>query len=372
MSCPEINLDAWSDTLLAPLHQNERYPISATMDLTERCNLNCVHCYINQPSGSKIAHAKELKTDQVKQILDTIADAGCLFLVLTGGDPLLRPDFSEVYIHARRRGFIIDLLTNATLITPKIADMLAESRPHSVDVTLYGASEETYEAVTRLPGSFKRLLNGLDLLTERGIRLSLKSIILKTNRHELPALIDLAKSYDAPFRYDGIIWPRLDGDQSPYEYQLSPEELLEMDLEYPNRAEEWREQAQVFKGQMVRKEYIYTCGAGLRSFHVDSHGKMSICTMARKPAYDLTKIRFEEAWDRLADLRHEKRTLNTPCETCLAGALCAQCPGWSQAVHGDDETPAEFICKLGKLRAEQFSSSILYYEEMRYENQEII
>ena len=372
MSCPEINLDAWSNTLLAPLHQNERYPISATMDLTVRCNLNCVHCYINQPAGSRSARTNELKTDQVKQILDTIADAGCLFLVLTGGDPLLRSDFSEIYMHARRQGFIIDLLTNATLITPEIADLLAESRPHSVDVTLYGATAETYEAVTRVPGSFTRFLRGLNMLVERDIRLSLKSVILRTNRHELSAMLELTESFGAPFRYDGIIWPRLDGDQSPYEYQLSPEELLEMDLEYPNRAVEWREQAQVFKGQMVRKEYIYTCGAGLRSFHVDSRGKMSICTMARKPAYDLTKIRFEEAWERLGNLRHEKRTLNMLCETCLAGALCAQCPGWSQAVNGDDETPAEFICKLGRLRAEQFSSSIHIFEEMRYENQEII
>lgn len=363
----EISMDEWGQELIAPLN-NGRYPISGSIDLTERCNLNCVHCYINQPASCEIAKKSELNTDQVKNILDRIADAGCLFLVLTGGEPLLRPDFPEIYIHAKQRGMLVTLFTNAAMVTPKIADLLAASQPHVVEVTLYGATESTYEAVTRVPGSFKRFMRGLDLLFDRGIRVALKAMILTLNKHELSAMKDLVESYGVEFRYDGSIFPRLDGSQAPYQYRLSVEEMLAMDLEYPDRAQEWRERSNQFEGVLVRNDFVFSCGAGLRNFHIDSRGRMSICTMARQPAFDLQKMSFQEAWSRLGELRKMKRQLHTKCETCTVGALCAQCPAWSQMVHGDNETPVEFVCQLGQARAKLFSSEFIRVaEEVKYE-----
>lgn len=366
-TCPESNLGVWGETLITPLGYG-RYPLEGTLELTERCGLNCVHCYINQPAGSQMVRQQEMTTEQVKLVLDKIAEAGCLFLEFTGGEPLVRNDFAEIYMHARRLGMIVTLLTNATMLTRDLADMLAASKPHMVDITMYGATKETYESVTRIPGSFARFIEGLDLLRDRGIRISLKSIILTKNRHELPAMQSLAESYGCELRYDGIIWPRVDGSEAPYPYRLAPQELIEMDLENPKRVDEWKLQADMCEGERVRNEYVISCGAGLRSFHIDSRGLMSICTMVRKPAYNLLEVSFNEAWEKLGDLRKMKRNMKTVCQTCVAGPLCSQCPGWSQSIHGDYETPVDYICEIGMLRAELFSSVKLeLLEEVRHE-----
>ena len=345
-TCPELNLDEWGEQLLAPL-QGRRYPLGGMLELTERCNLACVHCYINQPAGSRLAQAGEMTTAQIAEILDQIADAGCLFLALSGGELLVRPDFAEIYRYARQRGMLVTLLTNGTLLTPHIADLLADSRPQAVEITLYGATPGTYEAVTQIPGSYARCRRGIELLLERGLPLTLKSVLLTINRHELAEMRAFAERLGVKFRYDGMLWPRLDGGKQPFDYRLSLEEMIALDREDPERQRAWAKAAESFSGQMVRAEYVYSCGAGLQSFHIDSAGRLSVCTMSRRPTYDLLQIGFPEAWEHLGALRQQKRRLDTPCRTCTVGALCTQCPGWSQAVHGDDETPVDFCVRAG-------------------------
>lgn len=348
-TCPELSLDEWGDALIKPLG-NKRYPLGCTLELTDRCNLACVHCYINRSAGDKAAQAAELTTAQILSILDTIADAGCLFLLLTGGEVLLRPDFAEIYRHARQRGMLVNIFTNGTLVTPEIADVLAESRPQAVEITLYGATAETHDAVTRVPGSFERCRRGIDLLLERRLPLSLKTVLLTINRHELAAMQALADQLGVEFRYDGMLWPRVDGGQQPYAYRLSVQEMLELDRADPQRQRDWDEVGERFSGLLIRSDMVYTCGAGHRTYHIDSMGRMCICTMSRYPSFDLQSMGFQEAWERVGALRLQRRRMETECRTCKVGGLCSQCPGWSRAVHGDDETPVEYVCELGRLR----------------------
>lgn len=363
-ACPELALDTWGDKLMSRL-EGRRYPFGAMIELTDRCNLTCIHCYINQPAADRAARARELTTDQVKNILDQMAEAGCLFLTLTGGEALLRPDFPEIYTHARQRGFLITLFTNGTLITPRIADLLADSRPQLVEITLYGATREIYEQVTGIPGSYANCLRGINLLLERKIPLALKTILVSTNVHELSAMRALAADLGVEFRYDGTLWPRLDqtGDQA--ENQISLQELIDLDRQDPERQKEWSRVLQMFSGQTIRADLVYTCGAGLHSFHVDSMGQMSICTMSRKPAHNLLEMSFSEAWNRLGALREMHRKLNTICQTCTLGGLCSQCPGWSQVVHGDDETPVELICELAHLRYKEVTERSININQER-------
>jgi radical SAM protein with 4Fe4S-binding SPASM domain len=282
-----------------------------------------------------------------------MADAGCLFLILTGGDPLVRPDFPEIYRHARQRGMIITLFTNGTLLTARVADLLADSPPHIIDITLYGATAATYEMVTRVPGSYARLRAGIDLLLERGLPLSLKTVLLTINRHELPEIRAFAEKFGGKFRYDALIWPRLDGNRAPLAYQVSLQEMIALDFQDSERKQEWVSLDDRSGGQMVRAEHVYSCGAGKNTFHVDHAGRLSGCMMARRPAYDLLQMSFQEGWENVGALRHEKRQFDTPCRTCTLGDLCNQCPALSQVVQGDDETPVEFVCELAHLRAEE-------------------
>jgi len=292
-----------------------------------------------------------MTTVQAMDVLDSMAEAGCLFLLITGGEPLLRPDFAAIYQHARQRGMIITLFTNGTLLTPQIADLLADMPPFSMEITLYGASAETYERVTGVAGSYARCRRGIDLALERGLKLGLKAVLMTLNQHELPQMRALAEQFGCKFRYDGTLWPRLDGGRQPFCYRLSVGELLALDRADPQRCQEWVRVAGKFSGQAARSEYVYGCGAGLESFHIDSAGRMCVCTMARRPSWDVLEGSFQEAWERLGDLRRVKRRLDTPCRTCTLGALCMQCPGWSQAMYGDDETPVDYVCELGRQRA---------------------
>ena len=352
MACPtysEINMDAWAKNLLAPMG-GKRYPLGGTIELTDRCNLSCLHCYINQPAGDQVIRQNELSTAAVKAIIGQITDAGCLYLLFTGGEPLLRPDFPEIYRYAKQHGLLISLFTNATLLDDKIADLFVDMSIYTIEVSLYGATRETYEAVTQQPGSFDRCINGIKRLKSRGIPVGLKSVLLRTNAHELNAMKTLADEFGAPFRYDGTIWPRINGDEEPYNQRLSASEMINLDTGDVERKQQWRESYDKFSGQLLRNENVFSCGAGFHTFHINSVGRMSICIMVREPSYDLFEVPFLEAWEHLGKLRELKRTKTIECQTCLAGSLCSQCPGWSQIVHGDLETPVDSVCELGKLR----------------------
>jgi radical SAM protein with 4Fe4S-binding SPASM domain len=339
-----------------------RIPLSGIWDATERCNLACAHCYINQPAGDSQREARELRTAQICSILDEAAAEGCLWLALTGGEPFLRPDMLDVYRHAKRRGMLVTIFTNGTLLTPAIVDELAEWRPYKIEISLYGATAETYERVSGLKGSFARCVRGIDLVLERGLPLALKTMVLRVNRHELAGMMALARERGVEFRWDAELTPRLDGGTQNQAVALPAEESAQIDVGYPERAAEWRallEKERAWRKRLERGEVshtrvdsVYRCGAGLRSFHIDAYGRLSLCAIARRPAYDLTKGSFREGWGEfLAEARQARRRQRTACMDCDIAVLCSQCAGWSQLAHGDDETPEDGVCEVAHLRA---------------------
>jgi radical SAM protein with 4Fe4S-binding SPASM domain len=355
-SWPELNLTELTQEQLARL-AGRRYPFSGSFELTERCNLGCVHCYINQPAASRAARARELATSQVAGILDQIADAGCLFLLLTGGEALVRSDFQEIYLYAVRKGLLLTLFTNGTLLTPRLADFLAEWRPRLIEITLYGATQDTYERVTRVPGSYAACMRGIELALDRRLPLHLKTMVLRSSRHELDEMQALADRLGVKFRYDAMLWPRCDGGEEPYDERLSPHEIVALDLGDEERRLDWQ-RLHANAPDFVRRDFVYSCRAGFRSFHIDCAGRLSPCLSVRSPAFDLLRGSFRDGWENvLGTAIREARVQDTACRTCNAGPLCDQCPGWSQAVHGDNETPVAFVCQIGRLRAAQFDLS---------------
>jgi MoaA/NifB/PqqE/SkfB family radical SAM enzyme len=156
------------------------------MELTERCNNNCIHCYINLPAEDRTAEEKELSTQEIKGILEEAASLGCLKVRFTGGEPLLRQDFEEIYLYARKLGLRVVLLTNATLITPKLAKLFERTPALEVTkITLYGMKRSSYESVTRVSGSFEAAWRGISLLLERRVPFVVKGVVLPPNRGEM-------------------------------------------------------------------------------------------------------------------------------------------------------------------------------------------
>ena len=167
----------------------KRIPAVGSLELTRRCNLRCLHCYAGPAEPG--THPEQ-NTGQWHRVVEQIAAAGCLTLLITGGEPLLRPDFPDIYRKAKELGMLVTVFSNGTLIGPGITSLFQEWPPEEVEITLLGATAETHDRLTGVPGSFHRVQSGLHALLDAGIRTALKAMIMKPNQAELEAMEGLA------------------------------------------------------------------------------------------------------------------------------------------------------------------------------------
>jgi radical SAM protein with 4Fe4S-binding SPASM domain len=354
MECPHIPIVNYGD-FSKRLHDriaDKRIPLTGSIEVTARCNLRCVHCYINLPLNDRAAQEKELTYKEFCNIIDQIVDEGCLWLLLTGGEPFIRQDFLDIYTYAKKKGMLITLFTNGTTITQRIADHLAEWKPFSLEITLYGRTKRTYESVTGVAGSYEKCMQGIELLLQRKISLKIKTMVMTLNKHELWDIKKYAEELGVEFRFDPVLNLRIDGDHKPADFRLSPEEVVDLDLADEKRIKEWREFCDKFWGPPQNPEYLYQCGAGKGTFHVDPYGNLSACIISRLPYYDLNVGMFHEAWSFfLPQVRSQIWSKEIPCKSCELISLCGQCPGWAYMEYGDQEKQVEYLCEIAHHRA---------------------
>lgn len=357
------------------LHQGvvaHRVPVNGTIEVTRRCPLTCAHCYNNLPMSKQRARRGELTYDEHCRILDDITEAGCLWLLYTGGEIFAREDFLDIYTYAKQKGLIITLFTNGTLITPKVADYLAQWRPFSIEITLYGRTKATYERLTGIPGSYEQCMRGISLLMERGLPLKLKTVGVTINKHEIWEMKRFAKEeLGLEFKFDSMINPRIDCSQSPLAVRLKPEEIVELDLQDHKRMAEWKKLAERCNNGAANGpdhgDEVYHCGGGVTSFAIDPQGMMSICVLSHVDTYDLRKGNFREAWEQfLSKARRKKATRITKCVTCRIKEMCGMCPANGELENGDPEAPVDFLCRMAHLRAYALGVSVTPHGECEY------
>jgi radical SAM protein with 4Fe4S-binding SPASM domain len=352
-SVPEVPFSE----LAGRLHADERrIPIEGTLETTFRCNLNCVHCYVNEPAGDAEVRARELSTERLKRLIDEIAEAGCLNVLFTGGEVLVRPDFAELYLHAIHRGLLVTVFTNGTLVSDRVAELFDAYRPAAVEITLYGMTRETYEAVTRVPGSYDKCLAGIRRLVERGVPLKLKTMALTLNQHEVAAMQEFARGLGCEFIFDGLLNPRVDcGANRNGELQLTAEQVLALDLQDPERMRDFAEFCARFVPRpedTVAAEHVYQCGAGQTAFTVDPYGQLQMCQLSRRSCFDLREDRFERGWNEVFPrLRARTWQSHAVCRSCNLISLCGSCPGAAELETGDVEARVPQFCEIAHLRA---------------------
>ena len=351
MACaqiPNLPLEQFGKDIVGKWLQN-RVPLTGSLELDLRCNLRCLHCYRDGDWASGI-----LNTEEMKGVLDQIADAGTLWLLMTGGEIFLRPDFFEIYEHAIRKGLLLTLFTNGTMLTEKVVDRLAEMPPSNIEITLYGYSEETYDKVTGIPGAREQCYRGVDLLLERDLPLQLKTIVMKTNQHEFMDMFQFAESRGVHFKWDTQITPNLDSSLTPCNVRLTPKEAVDLEFSIPARAEEYREYYEERKE--VRSSRVFSCGAGVQTFHIDPYGKMSMCILLRGNGreYSLKEMSFRQIWDEMfPPIYRQMRGADHQCNSCNLMTLCGKCPAWSEMEKGDLAARVEYSCEVGHRRAEK-------------------
>src|SRR5437660_1779433 len=265
----------------ADLHQRqagERVPLQVSIEVTRRCPLECLHCYNNLPMGDMDAKRRELTKEEHFRVLDELVEMGCFWILYTGGEIFARKDFLEIYTYAKQRGFLVTLFTNGTVINERIADYLRDFPPFGIEITLYGRTQETYETLTGIPGSYQRCLRGIKLLMERGLPLKLKTVGTSINRHEVIGMKEFAEQdLGVEFKFDSLINPRIDCSQAPLGVRLSPEEVVTLDLHWPKIAAEHRANLErEARNPILTGTTVYSCGGGLKGFAIDPYGRMSI------------------------------------------------------------------------------------------------
>jgi radical SAM protein with 4Fe4S-binding SPASM domain len=346
--------------------RNQRKLISFDLELTARCNNDCGHCYINLPAADKKAKAKELKPAQIEKIAGQAVSLGALWCLITGGEPLLRKDFSEVYLKLKKKGLLVSVFTNATLINKGHVKLFKSYPPRDIEVTVYGVTEATYERVTRKKGLFKSFMRGLNLLLDNGIKVRLKAMALRSNVGELPAIAKFCRARTKDyFRFDPLLHLRFDGNRERNEEikkeRLPAEEIVRIEQADSERSQAMEENCGNFIFEDAGHSgcnHLFHCGAGNGSFSVGYNGLFRLCSSLWHPdcIYDLKNGSLKEAYEnfvlRVRDMRSNDPEFLHKCRNCKIINLCIWCPAHSHLETGKMDSCVDYFCRVAHARAE--------------------
>lgn len=328
-------------------------PVNGTFELTERCNLSCRMCYVRHPASDAARRSKELSAEQWLELAQQAKDSGMVFLLLTGGEVFLRPDFFEIYTPLTRLGFILTLFTNGTMITDSIAARLAEAPPSRTEITLYGATAETYEAVTGVLGSYARCCAGIEALIKYCVPLGLKSTLTRRNVGELDAMRQMAHDWGLPFSAGWLITRRRDGSWSKAtDCRISARECVELESSDRASVEEWMELA--LTESSLEPNGNFYCQAGKAAFVINPQGVMNACIDITYPAVQPLDIGFRSAWKQVRHFVNSVPPLDPVCFACNMRCYCSRCPAWSLMETGTFTKPVPYLCEIARARKELY------------------
>lgn len=314
-------------------------PIGAIFELTYCCNLKCVHCLI--PESYRNAEG-ELTTKEVFNVIDQLADAGTLDIAFTGGEPLVRKDFLAIAEYARKRNMALSLISNGTLIDENFVQTFKRLYFQNIAISVYGITPQTHESVTVIPGSFHRTMNAVQILTANGLKVNIKTTVMKQNLQELPKIFEWCQKKNLGFEAFPLIEVSLDGSTENIRWRLNDEEMKDY--------LRWESETLEYLPALDRK-----CNAGLNMVSISPYGEVYPCVALKIPAGNLRKEKFEQIWrcaPILVKLRNMKFTDFQECPECPLLDLCSRCPGFSLPEEGDFLVPSREECRIARLRKE--------------------
>ena len=330
-------------------------PINGSIELLPLCNMNCDMCYVRL-SREEMERQGRLRTaDEWIQVGRQMQKAGVLFLLLTGGEPLLYPEFKELYLEFRKMGFIMTINTNGTLINEEWAEFFASNKPRRINITLYGSTEKEYEELCHYPGGLKKAINGIRLLREHGVDVKVGGSATKANRNCIDRLIEIGNELDVPVRVDTYMLPATRERNKPYNEQsrLSPEDAAKVRVRAlrlemgENMFADFVKQKLFIIDNMIPDEAVpapMNCYAGKCSFTINWQGEMRPCVILTKPATDVFKYGFENAWNRNME-EISKILLNAKCSACRMRPLCRTCAASALYETGNYGGVPDYMCR---------------------------
>lgn len=340
-------------------------PNVCQFELTFKCGLHCTHCYSDCYNNLEFIK-KELNTQQIKSVVDKLYDLGVLWLCFTGGDPLERGDFLEIYSYAKEKGFIVSIFTTGYSMTQEMANCLEKRPPFVIEITINGVTKQSYEKVTQVEGSYEKAMRGLDLILKKNLPLKVKTMATRQNFEELPRIKQFLESKNIQFRPSSLLHARLNQDKTSCNLRLSPQEISSLDglfgVESMKEDNDGAEVYNVHKRRTTTNNRLFRCAiGGGDGINIDPYGNMFPCSCIREPVTsflnsDLQGIRMAlfETFLEFANLEFET---DSKCRNCHLIDTCLRCPGKALLETGEMEAPIEYYCDLAKARAGQMQIS---------------
>jgi AdoMet-dependent heme synthase len=298
--------------------RNRLVPLNATIEVTQRCNIRCTHCYnfdrdADRKQTSACPSRPDLTSAEILALIDDLHREGCFFLSLTGGEAMLHPDFFAFLDRAAERNMAVHVLSNGTLLRPGMVGRLA-GYPNltKISLSLYGATAEVHDGITQAPGSWARTWAGAERLRGRGIGVRLKFIVMRHNAHQVEAMIASADARGFSYGVDLTVTARHDGDPGSLAVRIDRAQL-----------------EQLCRGPLQKHLYLgperpvtsstFACNCGRGNCAITAQGDVQPCIAVPLVAGNVRQQPFAEIWraspvfQRLRGLRLEDYRECAPC-----------------------------------------------------------
>ena len=312
-------------------------PYSVLIELTHRCNLACKHCFVVPEDRN------ELSADNIKDILDQLIEAGTFYVGWTGGEIFTRSDCCDIMDYAREKGFFQILLTNGTLIDEKRADFIKSIQPSGVEISLLGATPETHNSITQVPGSFEKTVRAIRMLVQMGVVVYTKTTLMTLNIAEYEQIQNLSKSLGAIPKILASVLPKINGACDPQLYTIS-----------------WQERINFLQGESLSNSFIpeddeapsssLICRAGRIAAAINPYGDVTPCVVFPLVLGNLKEQNFQDIWHnkknhQLKEIRDLCESDIKQCSSCKLAMFCVRCMGAAFLEHKDFRYPSSCSCE---------------------------
>lgn len=311
-----------------------------------------------------------MSTEEFKSIFDILVDHGLLDAYFTGGEIFVRPDFEELYLYAKKKGVLISLLSNITLLTKHHIELFEEYPVEVISTTMYGYTEEAYERVTGVTGSYKKFMNALELLENSNVKYELKYVAMAQNYDDVYKMREFGNKLGVPMVIILDVHPMSDGSTTPMRFRLTPQEAFEFDMKDEGRCSFWKDVAKdILSGEIkirpkrtterFNQGFLYPCSIANQHVFITSDYKMQGCVRASYRQFDLRSGSFEEGWNYLQKEFVDKKSSPTyKCNNCQNIRFCEHCVANFMLAYGDEEHIDPFFCEVASLRREFVNNEI--------------
>lgn len=331
-------------------------PVNGSLELLPLCNMNCDMCYIRLSRKEVEAQGGLRDAEEWIQLGKEMAQAGVLFLLLTGGEPLMFPGFQRLYRELKSMGMILTINTNGTLLDEEWADFFGQYKPRRINITLYGADDIAYEKLCHYPDGFSKTIEAIQLLRERGVDVKINGSVTKYNRKDMKEIYRIGRELNVPVHMDTYMLPGNHERRLPLEQQsrLLPEDAAAAEIDMQSMempSEVFQRYVQEILVQIENREISYpdqiTCLAGNCSFAIGWQGKMRPCVTFDEPAVSVFDKGFLPAWKEISQVSKDLR-LSATCVKCPLRPVCKICPASAWLETGRYDGVPEYLCRYAK------------------------